>query len=868
MIAALLLTLVPFQGIPAIFWNTPRSEEYTNDIWVDVNSGDNEKNDGYSQDRPLKTLQKAATLAVAGTKVHIMPGVYRETITPDANGIDGKPILYIAEKGAGTVFIRGSEPASSLKWSRLSENTIGLPSKVDPKNIYYTNLSSWGLKSIPRFIVELDNKGNVKSRLMPAREPDLNVESGSHISEYWWMADGGSSVAGCNPENSEDKECDSPTRSFIELTDTSNDQDPFNIEEGNISTLPNLTGAILVALDDFNAHFIYRRTIIADDVTKGQITVDKECDHDGDPGLGWGSKYYIENHPALLDQPGEWWFDLTNGFLYLWSPEGINPEQFNFEISKLDDGFILKNRSYTNLDGLTIELFNRYAYSIENDDPTYKSLTNKINNTVLRYANVGVLLYQYMNQNTPKINAIDGFTLENSKIEFMDTVGLDSGIWWPDAPNPDQFDHSGVLNTVIRKNEIHDIGFNSDEDSGVGVRFLFPDKLRFEDNIIKDIAQKGVHLHLSLIKSTKEFGFDSNEILLGEILVKGNVIQRACSLASDCGALTIGGNNRPYTHVFRDFLITDNVFRDSFGWSYVSIKRGKNSDGDGNGVYVDRASGIHVYRNTSYNNSGAGYKLNCLWRDGAAIIYNNIAADNFVNGFKFTDSDASCDNHNGSVDTELGNNILVHNGTNGISIESSNETNDFGNLVIDHNLYYQNGWNIVYDGITWSDLKLMQERHSPQYFQNLSQIQVNTPWEAHGAQSDPAFVHYNFEDKYPRDDKELPDFQLTSASSQALDGGTADLPASLKTLLLAFQVEDMRYDDAYDIGRFDTAEKPLLPSPTAIPPKQPTRQPNIPTCAPVMIMMLVIPAFSSKLLHILKNKGIFKNFHSRTRSSK
>ena len=47
-----------------------------------------------------------------------------------------------------------------------------------------------------------------------------------------------------------------------------------------------------------------------------------------------------------------------------------------------------------------------------------------------------------------------------------------------------------------------------------------------------------------------------------------------------------------------------------------------------------------------------------LWRDGDMILYNNIAA-NSVYGFSF--GDMIKDDHNGSVNTQVANNILVNN---------------------------------------------------------------------------------------------------------------------------------------------------------------------------------------------------------------
>ena len=803
-------------------------------LWVDANTGE-DAHRGDSSEQALRTIQTAADLAIAGTTIHIMPGIYREGIVPASSGTASERITYIAENGPGTVILRGSEPASSLTWSRLTSNSIGLRAGIDPANIYYTDLSSWNLTEPPRFIVELDINGDVVNRLMPAREPDWEAVTEWKYHEYWWAANGGSAVAGCDPTTDSNYHCDLPWRSYTQLTDTANDADPPGIEPGNLKTLGNLTGATLVAMDAQHALYVYQRTIVNHAVSSGRITVDEDCDNGGSPGLGWGSKYYVENHPALIDRPGEWWFDINSGRLYLWSPTGIKPSNLNIEISRQETAFDLQNRSYITVDGLVVEFYNGEIYTIEHPNSDFMAYGDVIRNTTLRYADQGVVLYQYISEDTPLINAIDGFLLENSEIGYMDTEGIDSSFWWTDGPTPTHFTHSGIRNTTIQNNELHHLGFNSYHRSAVGIRVYFPDRLRFEGNYIHHVAQLGAHLHLSLIESDKEYDFDPQEIKLGEILIKDNVFEKTCQNAGDCGALKFGGGNRPDTHVFRDVLVTGNVFRDTFGWSHVTEKRTGNAIGDGIGLYVDYASGIHAYRNIAYNNTGAGFKLSCLWRDGTIILMNNIAANNYLAGFKFSDDSGSCDDHNGSVDTQVTNNILVNNEAFGFIFDSAYEQDNYGNLIVDHNLYYSNGWN---PEAAWdpANIQLHQGSQDTQYFHDLNEIRSGTPWESHGVESNPGFYEYAFTDR-DRYDNSWPDFHITADSTNTLNRGTADLPASLTQLLGIFGVNDFRFGGAFDVGRYEAPGIQVLPTTAAIQPGKNAR----------FILEIFPPSFPSSL---------------------
>lgn len=57
---------------------------------------------------PLRTISRAATLAAPGDVILVRAGVYREHVSPERGGEEGKPITYMAAPGEA-VFIRGSD---------------------------------------------------------------------------------------------------------------------------------------------------------------------------------------------------------------------------------------------------------------------------------------------------------------------------------------------------------------------------------------------------------------------------------------------------------------------------------------------------------------------------------------------------------------------------------------------------------------------------------------------------------------------------------------------------------------------------------------------------------------------------------------
>lgn len=811
LLCLLLIAVSPLTGsaplLPAVQADAPGKH-----LWVDALHG-HDQNHGLAQSSALRTIQQAADLAGPGTTVHVLPGVYRETVRPAQSGSATAPIVYLAEGGVGTAAIRGSEPSSSLRWTRLSGNTIGLPPGVDPARIYYADLSPWALSDAPRFVVQLDGRGEPLRRLPMAREPDWQVVRDWKGHEFWWAADGGQSIAPCDPATDPDYLCDRASWSTTQLIDRTNDAGPAGIQAGNLTTLRDLAGATLVVLDAREGEWGCRSTIAGHDASAGRVTLQTPCTWWGPNPLGWGSKYYVEGRPSLLDTPGEWWYDAASGRLYLWPPQDGDPATMNLEISRRDDGLVLRNRSYTTWDGLTIEYWNGYAVNHTNYERD-RSYNNTIRNATLRYANRGLRLHHAVSADQPAANVTDGFTLENSQIAHMDTQGIEISSWWDDNAHADAFVRSPVRNTLIRGNEIHHVGFRSDSGQGIGAILRAVDRLRFEDNHVHHTAHHGLQFYKSVIQSPRAYGFVPDEIKTGEILVKDNLFERTCQLTTECSGVKVYGDP-PDGHVFRDFLITGNVFRDIYGWAYASEKRGIWTPSAGSevrgmggiGLDVDTASGVHIYRNIAYNTAYIGFRFAGPWRDGDILLYNNVAA-NSVRGVEL--GGGGYDTHP-SVNTQVANNILVNNEAYAILQSIADDLDE--SMLIDHNLYYQNGWRPYDQGGVYKGgaMAILRKVGGHSFYPTLGEVQARTPWEAHGVAGDPILSDYDPGD-HDLHDGSWPDFRLTPASVHAIDRGTTALPASLITLLAAFGVPDPRWGTALDIGRYELGFS-VLPSP-------------------------------------------------------
>lgn len=68
----------------------------------------------------------------------------------------------------------------------------------------------------------------------------------------------------------------------------------------------------------------------------------------------WG--YFLRNKLALLDAPGEWYYDSFGGYLYLWCPSNANPANALVETAVLDNGiYVSYQRHHIKIDGIAMK---------------------------------------------------------------------------------------------------------------------------------------------------------------------------------------------------------------------------------------------------------------------------------------------------------------------------------------------------------------------------------------------------------------------------------------------------------------------------------------------------------------------------------
>jgi hypothetical protein len=220
----------------------------------------------------------------------------------------------------------------------------------------------------------------------------------------------------------------------------------------------------------------------------------------------------------------------------------------------------------------------------------------------------------------------------------------------------------------------------------------------------------------------------------------------------------------------------------------------------GFGLFVDNASGLHAYGNIAYNNADSGYKFTGAWRDGEIIYHKNTAANSLV-GFNLGGAESY---KHPSVNTQIANNIIINNERFGMDVTGGVDSG----LFIDHNLYYNNGWNGDLEGAGVMRFQ-RQPNETRQYYRTLEQVQAATTLEDHGISGNPNFQSYKLED-HNRHDGSWPNFQPVADNPLLVDRGTPLLPGSIISMLFVANLNPFAGGQAYDIGHYEQGPFPEI----------------------------------------------------------
>ncbi len=285
----------------------------------DLNAADT--NNGTSVSTPFKTIQKAASIAVAGDVVNIRTGLYRETVRPTNSGTANARIVYQPYNGE-EVTVTGTEQLSGFT--------------VHQGNIYKTPMAS-------NFFSNTHNLSNqifVNGEMMPlARWPNNTTFSPSYPAK-------------------------SSLSTFVSKVPQADGSYTSKFTDVNLPQGVDLVGAEIYVQPNYEAwSWTFSGKVTAINGNQVTLTTRNGSGKDGGGSVyDSKSRYFLYNKLSLLDAAGEWYHDASTNTLYLWCPNNVNPNTVTVEAKKREFAFDLSDRNY-----ITIKDLKVFASTISTD---------------------------------------------------------------------------------------------------------------------------------------------------------------------------------------------------------------------------------------------------------------------------------------------------------------------------------------------------------------------------------------------------------------------------------------------------------------------------------------------------------------------
>jgi hypothetical protein len=384
-----------------------------NSVFVSPNGDD--FNSGTFND-PIKTIKKAKDSFSADT-IYLLDGRYKEELLFSAySGTENKRKVIAAYPGH-QVIMDGTDTISS-EW------------ELHSGNIYKTTLEKevWQL-----FFGD--------EMLMPARWPNAFLSDGS-VWDRWNTWAHGNEAQGTNGVLVDDAH----GKNILADLDV------------------NLTGAI--AILNIGSWKTYAREIISHETGSTSFTFEEVS--------GYKTKhhyYYLEGKLELLDAPGEWFYDTSTKELYVWLPDGSEPDE---SLRGKEQSYAL---SFSNSHSVHIKDINFFATTInfstaknvviENCNFNYPSCSRRAVNDLSPVLVTSII----GNTASPSENVVLNCEIRNTESHGIYMKGntdrlencLFENIDWVVADRPQLMNSAYILgfNNIIRRNTILQCGASS-----------------------------------------------------------------------------------------------------------------------------------------------------------------------------------------------------------------------------------------------------------------------------------------------------------------------------------------------------------------------------------------------------------------------
>jgi Ricin-type beta-trefoil lectin domain len=379
---------------------------------------------------PFKTIQKCATVALAGDTCLINSGTYRETVAPTHSGSAGSPITFAPVTGA-SVTVDGTNAVSG--WT------------LDSGKIYKAAVTLSGTAAAPYSSTEYPSNTNLwaneifqGSTFVPEAAyptPVTDPFNQSYVKSGWSSTRSSSNTCGTPP-------CTTT------LTGT--------LTENSFPALGDMTGTV--------AYFTGGWVALSAQITSGTLTATNhklnmsfpESDAKVEPGGGNVNQFRLVGSKSFLTAPGEWYYDAGAHELYMWASNNAVPS--NVYAKARNYSFDLSNHAYIVVQGI-----NTFSNAITMNDA---SSNNVINGLTASY------LSQWQTAQYDSTIPFDGIYDANHHFDsgivlHGNNETLENSTITESAGNGVNIDGSG---DTLNNNLIHDVSYNGTYTSAISIQ--------------------------------------------------------------------------------------------------------------------------------------------------------------------------------------------------------------------------------------------------------------------------------------------------------------------------------------------------------------------------------------------------------------
>lgn len=331
-----------------------------------------------------------------------------------------------------------------------------------------------------------------------------------------------------------------------------------------------------------------------------------------------GNPYYITGALALLDAPGEYYFDPVTNLLYFYPPWDGRPDMRPLTLrGKNDIAIHAGNASYININN--IKVFGGGIFM------------KNTNNSTLENCRVNYAEHFY-------ITGLSGFG-RWTKVDSMIVSGSNNRIerceFGPTAG-------SGIVlegeNIIFTNNIVHNTGYAGSAFHGITV--LSSKKLEISHNSIFNSA----HTHISFYSDNYE-----------QCIIRSNYFENHSTLNSDGGAFYTWGSDGGGTEIYNNFVVCGN--KNDQG-TFRKIR---------NGLYTDNYTSNYIVRHNIVIGGTGGLAMN-LWSRGTRFYNNTVIGSDAgiaMYGYPVDNADASTSYFTDNLIVKPKNDVLYYGTENG-----------------------------------------------------------------------------------------------------------------------------------------------------------------------------------------------------------